>query len=169
MPTGAGRREKLHPVPAQDGRTSHGPHRLPRLDGPIGERIEAAVLAKHRRRLRRLGQGHALDPPGQEPWAVGEPGPRSGNRVEVLIDGARAFPEIAAAIQSAQRSVCIAGWHVDPAFELVREDPPVVLGELLAQTAKRIDVRVLVWAGAPVPAFHPTRREVSEAVATLLA
>ena len=28
-------------------------------------------------------------------------------------------------------------------------------------------MRVLVWAGAPVPAFHPTRKEVREGVQTL--
>ena len=30
-----------------------------------------------------------------------------------------------------------------------------------------VDVRVLVWAGAPVPVFHPTRGEVRKAVRTL--
>jgi phosphatidylserine/phosphatidylglycerophosphate/cardiolipin synthase-like enzyme len=42
-----------------------------------------------------------------------------------------------------------------------------VLGELLAEAAERIDVRVLVWAGAPVPVFHPTRSEVRNAVEAL--
>ncbi len=46
-------------------------------------------------------------------------------------------------------------------MELVRDrDPPVVLGRLLAELAETIDVRVLLWAGAPVPLFHPTRGEV---------
>jgi phospholipase D-like protein len=45
---------------------------------------------------------------------------------------------------------------------------PVVLGALLAELAERIDVRVLVWAGAPVPAFHPTRREVATSVERLV-
>ena len=42
-----------------------------------------------------------------------------------------------------------------------------MLGELLAEAAERVDVRVLVWAGAPVPAFHPTRKEVREGVDNL--
>ena len=63
----------------------------------------------------------------------------------------------------------LTGWHVEPAFELVRGDRPVVLGALLAELAERIDVRVLVWAGAPVPVFHPTRREVADAVERLIA
>ena len=60
------------------------------------------------------------------------------------------------------------GWHVAAAFELVRGESPVVLGRLLAELAERIDVRILVWAGAPVPAFHPTRSEVEEAVRNLV-
>src|SRR5439155_5462374 len=34
------------------------------------------------------------------------------------------------------------------------------LRELLADAAGRCDVRVLAWAGAPLPFFHPDRREV---------
>jgi phosphatidylserine/phosphatidylglycerophosphate/cardiolipin synthase-like enzyme len=34
------------------------------------------------------------------------------------------------------------------------------LRELLADVAGRADVRVLAWAGAPLPVFHPDRREV---------
>ena len=43
----------------------------------------------------------------------------------------------------------------------------VVLGTLLAEMAERVDVRVLVWAGSPLPVFHPTRSEVADAVETL--
>ena len=70
-------------------------------------------------------------------------------------------------MQRAQQFVHVAGWHVDPSFELVRGESPVVLGSLLAEVAERVDVRVLVWAGAPVPIFHPTRREVGETVRCL--
>jgi phosphatidylserine/phosphatidylglycerophosphate/cardiolipin synthase-like enzyme len=59
------------------------------------------------------------------------------------------------------------GWHVAPHFELVRGERPAVLGELLAEVAERLDVRVLVWAGAPLPAFHPTRGEVRDTVEAL--
>jgi phosphatidylserine/phosphatidylglycerophosphate/cardiolipin synthase-like enzyme len=100
-------------------------------------------------------------------WASGDSPPRPGCSLEVLIDGASAFPEIARAIAAARRYVHITGWHVASEFELVRGDPPLVLGLLLADLAERIDVRVLVWAGAPVPLFHPTRSEVREAVRRL--
>src|SRR5205823_5652133 len=33
------------------------------------------------------------------------------------------------------------------------------LRELLAEAAGRVDVRVLAWAGAPLPLFHPDRRQ----------
>jgi phosphatidylserine/phosphatidylglycerophosphate/cardiolipin synthase-like enzyme len=109
-----------------------------------------------------------LDPPRDgELWAAGGPPPRDGCRLEVLIDGAEAFHVIARAIAGAQHFVHVAGWHVAPAFALERGDPPTVLGSLLAEAAERIDVRVLVWAGAPVPAFHPTRKEVARTVETL--
>jgi phosphatidylserine/phosphatidylglycerophosphate/cardiolipin synthase-like enzyme len=57
--------------------------------------------------------------------------------------------------------VRIAGWHLAPHFALERGEPPTVLRELLAQTVARgVDVRVLLWAGAPFRAFTPARADV---------
>jgi phosphatidylserine/phosphatidylglycerophosphate/cardiolipin synthase-like enzyme len=145
---------------------------LGRIDAKVGDAIEVAVRAKHRRRLDRLGWAHALDPPAGGPlWAAGEPPPRDGNEVQVLIDGAQALPEIAGALSAARRSVHLTGWHLEPSFELLRgshgSGHGLSIGALLGEIAERVDVRVLVWAGAPVPAFHPTRREVAEAVERL--
>jgi hypothetical protein len=39
---------------------------------------------------------------------------------------------------------------------------------LLAELAERVDVRVLVWAGAPIPAFHPTRSQIRENIENLV-
>jgi phosphatidylserine/phosphatidylglycerophosphate/cardiolipin synthase-like enzyme len=140
---------------------------LSRIDSAVGDGVEAAVRAKHGFRLRRLGWGHALEPPDERPWAMGEPPPRPGCSLEVLVDGAEAFSSIADAIAGARSFVHVTGWHVAPYFELVRGERPQALGQLLAEAAERVDVRVLVWAGAPVPVFHPTRREVRDAVETL--
>jgi phosphatidylserine/phosphatidylglycerophosphate/cardiolipin synthase-like enzyme len=140
---------------------------LSHVDTFVGDGVEAAVRAKHTWRLRRLGWPQALDPPDDGPWAIGDPPPREGCRLDVLVDGAEAFPAVAAAIDGARHSVYVTGWHVAPHFELVRGEHPAVLGELLAEAAERVDVRVLVWAGAPVPLFHPTRKEVREAVEEL--
>jgi phosphatidylserine/phosphatidylglycerophosphate/cardiolipin synthase-like enzyme len=57
--------------------------------------------------------------------------------------------------------VHLAGWHFDPSFRLEEGGP--TLRELLAEAAERVEVRVLAWAGAPLPLFHPDRREVREA------
>lgn len=54
-----------------------------------------------------------------------------------------------------RRSVQIAGWCITPQFALVRDEPPVLLRELLGEAAASVDVRVLLWAGAPVPVFAP--------------
>lgn len=138
------------------------------IDHLLGRAVELTVEHHHRRRLRRLGQIAALRPDGPGLWASGDPPPRAGNRLEVLVDGAAALPPIAAAIAGARSHVHITGWHLRPHFELVRGERPVVLGGLLAEVAERVDVRVMVWAGAPVPAFHPTRKEVAAEVARLV-
>jgi phosphatidylserine/phosphatidylglycerophosphate/cardiolipin synthase-like enzyme len=133
----------------------------------VGDGVEAAVRAKHSWRLRRLGWDRALEPPDGGIWAAGDPPPRDGCSLEVLVDGAEAFPAIADAIAHARDHVHLTGWHIAPYFELVRGERPAVLGELLAEAAERVDVRVLVWAGAPVPAFHPTRKEVRAGIEEL--
>ncbi|MFZ0090471.1 MAG: phospholipase D family protein [Solirubrobacteraceae bacterium] len=139
---------------------------LTRVDGLVGDAVEAAVRVKHSRRLARLGWSGALAPEGDSVWAAGEPAPRDGCELRVLIDGEEAFAAIARAIADARDTIHITGWHLAAHFELAR-DEHLVLGQLLAEAAERVDVRVLVWAGAPVPAFHPTRKEVSEAIRTL--
>jgi phosphatidylserine/phosphatidylglycerophosphate/cardiolipin synthase-like enzyme len=136
------------------------------LDALVGGGIDRLVRAKHRRRLARLGSG-ALDP-GRGWWAEGDPPPREGCHLEVLVDGAEAFSAIAQAIEGARESVHITGWHIAPHFELIRGPEAIALGTLLAEAAERVDVRVLVWAGSPFPMFHPTRSEVAEAIHTLV-
>jgi phosphatidylserine/phosphatidylglycerophosphate/cardiolipin synthase-like enzyme len=140
---------------------------LSHLDAAAGAVVEGAVVRHHRRRLRRLGWGRALEPDGGDLWAGGEPPPRTGNRLDVLVDGAEALPAIADAIAGAREYVHLTGWHIAPGFELKRGEPSVVLGALLADMAEGIDVRVLVWAGSPLPVFHPTRSEVADAIRTL--
>src|SRR5256714_5218242 len=133
------------------------------LDRLVGDAIETANHSHHRRRLRRLGHGGSVEPPDDGMiWAAGDPPPREGNEVELLVDGAELLPEAATAIQRAKRSVHVAGWHVTPSFALTRDEPPVVVRELLAETAERIPVRVLLWAGSPAKVFKPARGTVRE-------
>ncbi|HSD81281.1 MAG TPA: phosphatidylserine/phosphatidylglycerophosphate/cardiolipin synthase family protein, partial [Solirubrobacteraceae bacterium] len=96
--------------------------------------------------------------------------PRDGCALEVLVDGAEVLPAIAEAIRGARRSVRVAGWAVTPHFALTRDEPPAPLRELLADAADRgVDVRVLLWAGAPLNAFAPGRAAVREACRALAA
>jgi len=141
---------------------------LARIDGLVGRAVELTVESHHRRRLRRLGQDNALDPDGRGLWAAADPPPRPGNQLDVLIDGVQALPAIAEAMAAARSHVHVTAWHLAAHFELVRGERPIVLGALLAELAERVDVRVLVWAGAPLPVFHPTRKEVSAEVERLV-
>lgn len=143
------------------------PSVMSNLDAAVGGGLEMVVRVKHTRRLRRLGWSRALNPPGERPWADGDPPPREGCQLDVLIDGEQAFAAIAEAIANARQYVHITGWHSAAHLELVRSDSPTVLGALLAETAERVDVRLLAWAGAPVPIFHPSRKEVDAGVQTL--
>ena len=143
------------------------PYPLNRLDDLVGETIERLVRAHHARRLRRHGSGLAIDPPPDGGWAgTASCAPRSGCRVEPFLDGAEALPRIADAIRSARSHVHLAGWHFDASFRLEEEGP--TLRALLAETAERVDVRVLAWAGAPLPLFHPDRGEVRQACEALV-
>ena len=89
-----------------------------------------------------------------------QPPMRPGNAVEVLIDGAQALPAIAAELRQAQSHVHLTGWHFSPDFALTRDHEPLILRNLLAELAERLDVRVLAWAGAPLPLFRPSRADV---------
>jgi phosphatidylserine/phosphatidylglycerophosphate/cardiolipin synthase-like enzyme len=130
---------------------------LARLDHIVGQAVERLVVAHHRRRLARIGWLGALDaPPGG--FATGEPPPRKGNRLEILIDGATALPLIADEIEKAESHVHLAGWFFSPEFRLRPGGPG--LREFLAAIAQRVDVRVLSWAGSPLPLFRPDRSDV---------
>jgi phosphatidylserine/phosphatidylglycerophosphate/cardiolipin synthase-like enzyme len=130
-------------------------------DRVAGTVIERLTSAHHARRLGKLGRSAQRTPPDDgRLWAAGDPPPRAGNALEVLIDGASYFPALEQAIRNARRSVLIAGWCITPGFALLRDEPPVLLRELLGEAAESVDVRVLLWAGAPVPVFAPRRSSV---------
>ena len=131
-----------------------------RADQAIGDRLDALVVGHHRRRLRKLGRLGALDAEAGG-WAAGDPPPREGNRIDAHVDGSEALPAITEAIEGARSQVWLAGWHFSPDLYVQAGGPTV--RELLAEAAERVEVRVLAWAGAPLPLFHPSRREVREA------
>ncbi len=139
---------------------SVGP-RLVAGEAAVGNVISNQIAAHHARRLRALGWEGALNPEG-DGWAECAPPPRPGNAIEILVDGAEALPAIADALREARSHVHVTGWYFSPDFALVREGAPLVLRNLLAELAEQIDVRVLVWAGAPLPLFRPSRRQVKQ-------
>jgi phosphatidylserine/phosphatidylglycerophosphate/cardiolipin synthase-like enzyme len=129
---------------------------LLRLDRSAGDAIASTVCRRHARRLERIGS-EALDaPPGG--WAGDAPAPRAGNAVEVLVDGETAFPRMVADIRGARSFVHMTGWFLSPDFVLEEGETPVVVRDLLAAAAARVEVRVLLWAAAPIPVFTPARR-----------
>ena len=69
------------------------------------------------------------------------------------------MPRLEAEIAAAGHSVLLAGWAFGPSFRLSRGGP--TLRELLAEA--KADVRVLAWAGAPLPLFTPSRAQVRDA------
>jgi phosphatidylserine/phosphatidylglycerophosphate/cardiolipin synthase-like enzyme len=136
---------------------------LDRVDAKLGDGLERAIVSHHRRRLQRLGRVDALVPASEGLWATtASTPPRAGNALEVLVDGAQALPAMAEAIRGAQRHVHVCSWHLEAAFEPERDGRRSPVRELLGETAERVPVRVLVWAGAPVPVFKPSRSAVRE-------
>jgi phosphatidylserine/phosphatidylglycerophosphate/cardiolipin synthase-like enzyme len=130
------------------------------FDRAVGNAVERLVRSHHHRRLRRLGWEHALEPPDDGLWVAGDPPPRDGNEIEILIDGAAALPRIAAELRTARSHAHLAGWYISPWFALERDGGNVELRPLLAALADKVDVRVLLWAGSPLPLFRPDRTDL---------
>ena len=130
------------------------------IDDWLGDGLDALVRRHHGRRLRRNGHGAVLAP---GPVAAGlwspDGGPvRAGNTLDVLVDGRDALAAIGSAMGAARSHVHLSGWHLEPDFRLDRDAESPTVRELLADIAERVDVRVLLWAGPPLPAFQPTRK-----------
>src|ERR1700741_453038 len=133
-------------------------------DERIGDGLEPFLCAHHHRRLRRLGWADVLRADGAQDRFGGRAPKRGGKSVEGPLDGEEALPVTEAAIRGARRSVHIANWPGSPDFRLVREPGQPTLRELLAATSERVPVRLLLWAGPPVPVFQPSRGLVRAAL-----
>jgi phosphatidylserine/phosphatidylglycerophosphate/cardiolipin synthase-like enzyme len=129
------------------------------VECPVGEQISQQICSHHTRRLTRIGCRRALEPPAGG-GAAGPPPVRPANAIVILIDGAEALPTIAAELRQARSHVHLTGWHFSPDFALTRDAEPLILRNLLAELAERLDVRILAWAGAPLPLFRPSRADV---------
>jgi phosphatidylserine/phosphatidylglycerophosphate/cardiolipin synthase-like enzyme len=129
------------------------------LGHAFGRAIDGAVASHHVRRLRKTGWDRAFRADGRD-WATGTFAPRDGNRVDVLIDGAQFLPLAAEELAKAESHVHLTGWYFSPELALTRDDKPVTVRTLLGELAERIPVRVLIWSGAPLPVFRPSRGDV---------
>jgi phosphatidylserine/phosphatidylglycerophosphate/cardiolipin synthase-like enzyme len=134
-----------------------------KVDERLGDGLEHLLCSHHERRLRRLGWASVLEPDRPDGRFADDVPVRQGNRIEVLVDGEEALPAIRAAIEGATSYVHLANWHASPDFRLTREPGAPTLRELLSATARRVPVRLLLWAGPPMPAFQPTRAMVKTA------
>jgi phosphatidylserine/phosphatidylglycerophosphate/cardiolipin synthase-like enzyme len=131
------------------------------LGHAVGERIDRSVRGRHRLRLRPLGWERALDASRLDYARGGFPA-REGNALDVLVDGSEVLPAMARELSAAQEYVHLAGWFFSPELYLSREEEPIVVRNLLAELAERVEVRLLSWKGAPLPLFKPSQREVRE-------
>lgn len=127
----------------------------------LGEGIDRGVRSRHRQRLRHFGWQKAVDA-SELAFASGGFPARPGNTLDVLVDGSEALPAMAEELSRAQSYVHLVGWFFSPELQLSREEEPVILRNLLAELAERVEVRLLCWKGAPVPLFKPSRREVGQ-------
>lgn len=139
--------------------------------GPLLGATVAPIL--HRRHARKLDDA-ALDPDaerrardswwgGDQRWFPAGTPPRQHNRITPLVDGDAFFTRLYPALKGAQHYVYIAGWCITPYVPLLRGSAENLLRtrliDVLSETAGRVPVRILLWAGAPF-ILQPTRRTV---------
>jgi phosphatidylserine/phosphatidylglycerophosphate/cardiolipin synthase-like enzyme len=137
------------------------------LDRGLGDRFTHALVAHHARRLQRAGSDVLAAPAGG--WAADATPVRPGNRLDVLIDGDEMFASLLADLDGARDHVHITGWFMTPDFVLRHGSAPVVVRNLLAALAERLQLRVLLWAGSPAPLFTPSRGDVKQVAGVMRA
>ena len=122
------------------------------------ERANAAITSAS----QRLGWDRAFRGNAQG-WGSGTRHV-TATALDVHIDGASALPAIVAAVRGARSFVHVAGWTVNPDFAMERDSATCHAASVAARDCPSIDVRVLAWAGAPVPVMHPTRTEAQQLI-----
>lgn len=84
------------------------------------------------------------------PWFVrsAKYQPRSGNVIQPLINGQRAFAAVHDAISKATKSIDIISWGFDPSMRLLRPDGERIGSLLERKAGAGVEVRLLVWKTA---------------------
>ena len=93
-----------------------------RVDRGVGDRVAGAVRHHHARRLRKIGKDASLGAYAGG-WAVDAPPARSGNTLEVLIDGEIVLRRIVEEIRAASSHVYVTAWFLSPDFVMDAGDP----------------------------------------------
>lgn len=123
--------------------------RLRRAPGPFRHHWHRFTLLRPGRANQQLPEPWRHEPQ----WFPGGTPPRSHNRVIPLIDGHAFFHDLSQSLAAAQHYVYIIGWCMTPAIPLQRASTETVVATrlqgVLAETAQRLPVRVLLWSGAP--------------------
>ena len=140
------------------------------LGGIVGPAVSPMLHRRHARTLREAEVDPAAAARARSAWwggdsrwfAAGTP-PREHNRITPLIDGDAYFTRLHAALTGAQQYVYITGWCMTPYVPLLRRNAADLLGtrllDILSETAARVPVRILLWAGAPF-VIQPTKSVV---------
>ncbi len=144
---------------------------LRRLLGPVTQRRHARTLRRGGPTAAERGRALAAWWGGEPRWYPGGTPPTAHNRVTPLVDGAAFFAALHADLLRAEAYVYIAGWCLTPAMPLRRETRTLLaetqLRRVLADVARHVPVRVLLWGGAAA-FYQPTTRLVRAARAALL-
>ncbi|MGI8404380.1 MAG: phospholipase D-like domain-containing protein [Thermomicrobiales bacterium] len=136
--------------------------------GPVSRRLlhhhHARTLARGDVEKARRQSAHAQWWGSDPHWYPGGRPPRMHNRVTPLIDGFTYLAALHTELDKAHAYVYIIGWCLTPYTPLER-DPERDLVDtqllpVLLETARRVPVRILLWAGAPA-LVQPTARAAS--------
>ena len=134
---------------------------LARADGQLGDVIEKANRQPPRPPPGPAGLGPRVS---RQRYRVGQrnhPHARATTLPCTSTAKRRCRPS-SSAVRGARSFVHVAGWTVNPDFVDGTGSKACDAASAAAEAARRVDVRVLVWAGAPVPVMHPTRAEARQ-------
>ena len=137
---------------------------LGRVDAVVGDAVERAVRVHHRRRLRRVGWAcRALDAPARRSAPRTRFRRARATRSRCCRRGRRAAAHREPRYARPTHSVDLAGWFFCARLRARASDLSGAPSRRLlgAIAGRRVEVRVLAWAGAPLPLFRPSRRQVA--------
>ena len=143
----------------------------------LGSMATPLLHRRHHRTLERgavdaetVAQARATWWGDDSRWYPGGTPPRRNTHITPLVEGEPFFAALHSALKEAEHYVYITGWCLTPQLPLLRarmEDlVQTRLLTVLSETAQRLPVRLLLWAGAPL-IIQPTRRTMEGVASTM--